>query len=79
MMNAGFPPPKSEILDAWLTAVSSHLAVRRRDFGRVDKKKRNRERERARREARLLFAEYHQDLALSGVASFGGIERRSAA
>jgi hypothetical protein len=55
---------KNEVLDAWLSAVSSHLAVRRVEGRGQARPKRNRERERARREARLLFAEYYRDLAV---------------
>lgn len=61
-------PNKSHVLDAWLDAVSSHLAVRREVTRSGQRPKRNRERERARREARLLFAEYYRDLAVESAA-----------
>lgn len=56
---------KNEALDAWLNAVSSHLAVRRTET--TGATSRNRSRELARREARRLFAVYYRDLAKARV------------
>lgn len=52
-------------LDNWLKAVNSHLAVRRLESQTAPRPKRNRERERARREARQLFAQYYQERAIA--------------
>lgn len=51
-------------LKSWLSAVNSHLEVRRVENQARPRPKRNRERERARREARKLFAQYYADLAI---------------
>ena len=56
---------KTDVLDAWFQAVNSHLAVRRLETRNLPRPKRNRERERARRQARQLFAEYYRDLAVA--------------
>ncbi|MBX2813364.1 MAG: hypothetical protein KTR25_16230 [Myxococcales bacterium] len=62
MTSARSNNPSPEALDAWLNAVSSHLAVRR--FSARDGfHNRNRERERARRQARKLFQDYYRNLA----------------
>ncbi|MEQ8572254.1 MAG: hypothetical protein RMA76_45455 [Deltaproteobacteria bacterium] len=55
----------SNTLDSWLKAVNSHLAVRRLETQATPRPKRNRERERARREARQLFAQYYQERAIA--------------
>lgn len=52
-------------LDNWLQAVNNHLAVRRIETSATPRPKRNRERERARREARQLFAQYYQERAIA--------------
>lgn len=67
MINAATPNPSnpsSEVLNSWLSAVSSHLAVRRHE-SRDGLSQRNRERERARRQARKLFQEYYRTLAIA--------------
>ncbi len=51
-------------LNSWLKAVNTHLAVRRIETKATPRPKRNRERERARREARQLFAQYYQERAI---------------
>lgn len=50
-------------LSSWLSAVSTHLQVRRITSQGTPKPKRNRERERARREARQLFAQFYAERA----------------
>ncbi len=57
-----------ELLSDWLSAVNSHLALRRTAVRSTPRPKRNRERERARREARQLFAMYYQEIALARAA-----------
>ena len=64
MMTSQEPTPSTEVLSAWLKAVSSHLAVRRFE-SREGVPCRNRERERARRQARKLFRDYDRTLALA--------------
>lgn len=64
MNRANTPFEKSNALDAWLAAVSTHLAVRKTE-SRSSPSVRNRSRQRARMEARRLFAEYERDLALA--------------
>jgi hypothetical protein len=60
MMQTGRKPS----LSTWLDAVSDHLTVRRMEQRNLPRPKRNRDRERARREARQLFAQYYQKRAL---------------
>jgi hypothetical protein len=48
--------------------VSSELSIRRIEARSTPRPKRNRERERARREARQLFVEYYADRALNYAA-----------
>ena len=55
MMTRTTPTPT---LSKWLNAVSTHLDARRTERRAAPKPQRNRERERARREARQLFREY---------------------
>jgi len=50
-------------LNSWLANVNQHLDQRRTDRSALPRTKRNRERERARREARQLFREYEMELA----------------
>lgn len=52
------------LLDTWLDSVNAHLSIRRLHARATPGPRRNRERERARREARQLFAEYYADLAV---------------
>ncbi len=54
-------------IDSWLDAVSNHISVRRQTLQDRPRPKRNREREKARRQARQLFAEYYADLAVEQV------------
>jgi hypothetical protein len=61
MMQTG--PKKT--LHSWLDAVNDHLTVRRSEMRSIPRPKRNRERERARREARQLFAQYYQEHAIN--------------
>lgn len=51
-------------LHTWLRTVHSFIGQRRVDRGALPRPKRNRERERARREARQLFREYYAELAV---------------
>ncbi|MEM1025557.1 MAG: hypothetical protein AAGD10_15945 [Myxococcota bacterium] len=51
-------------IDNWLDAISNHITVRRQTLQDRPRPKRNREREKARRQARQLFAEYYADLAV---------------
>jgi hypothetical protein len=55
---------KTPNLKTWLSTVSDHLDQRRVDKQALPRPKRNRERERARREARQLFRDYYDELAL---------------
>ncbi len=55
-------------LHTWLRGVSSELSIRRIEARSTPRPKRNRERERARREARQLFVEYYADRALNYAA-----------
>ncbi len=52
-------------LNRWLKAVNTHLHVRRAEIQALPRPKRNRERERARREARQLFAQFYADQAVN--------------
>lgn len=52
-------------LSSWLTTVHSHLEQRRVERSSMPRPKRNRERERARREARQLFREFYAERALN--------------
>ena len=63
MMQTG--PEKKKTLNHWLDAVTDHLTVRRMEQRAIPRPKRNRERERARREARQLFAQYYQENAIN--------------
>lgn len=54
-------------LDAWLSAVTAHLAERRHELR--SRPSGARERQRARREARRLFAEYRDRIAEAHEAS----------
>jgi len=63
MMQTG--PKKT--LHSWLDGVKDHLTVRRSEMRSIPRPKRNRERERARREARQLFAQYYQENALNAL------------
>lgn len=65
MMTTATESNPNPTLDNWLKAVSSHLAVRRMEQHAAPRPKRNRERERARREARQLFAQYYQERAIA--------------
>ncbi|MCK6549023.1 hypothetical protein L6R52_24470 [Myxococcota bacterium] len=56
-------------LQAWLSNVNQHISTRRIEMKSLPRPKRNRERERARREARQLFAEYYAERALDPLAS----------
>jgi hypothetical protein len=60
---------KANTLQGWLTGVSGELAVRREESRALPRPKRNRERERARREARQLFAAYYAERAINQYAS----------
>lgn len=62
MMQTGLE--KKKTLNNWLRAVNDHLAVRRMEQRAMPRPKRNRDRERARREARQLFAQYYAERAL---------------
>lgn len=53
------------MLNSWLKAVNTHLEVRRSEVRSTPRPKRNRARERARREARQLFAEHYANLAIA--------------
>ncbi|MFO0725014.1 MAG: hypothetical protein U1E65_14640 [Myxococcota bacterium] len=57
-------PTKTPNFKNWLSVVSDHLDQRRMDKRSLPRPKRNRERERARREARQLFRDYYAELAL---------------
>jgi hypothetical protein len=60
MMQTGRKPN----LRTWLEAVNDHLTVRKMEMRTIPRPKRNRDRERARREARQLFAQYYAERAL---------------
>ena len=64
MMNAD-----KTTLSSWLKTVSVELQVRRDESRALPRPKRNRERERARREARQLFQAYYAERALELYAS----------
>ncbi|HJL41358.1 MAG TPA: hypothetical protein RMG48_08630 [Myxococcales bacterium LLY-WYZ-16_1] len=53
------------MLNSWLKAVNTHLEVRRMEVRASPRPKRNRAREKARREARQLFAEHYANLAIA--------------
>lgn len=53
-----------QTLSSWLNVVNDHLDRRRVDRSSTPRPKRNRDRERARREARQLFRDYYAELAL---------------
>ncbi len=53
-----------QTLSSWLNVVNDHLDRRRVDRSATPRPKRNRDRERARREARQLFRDYYAELAL---------------
>jgi hypothetical protein len=55
-------------LQSWLQSVSSELEVRRIETRALPRPKRNREREKARREARQLFAAYYAEQAIHNIA-----------
>jgi hypothetical protein len=55
---------EARFYDSWLGAVNAHLSVRRLHAAAMPKPRRNREREKARRQARQLFAEYYADRAI---------------
>jgi hypothetical protein len=65
MMQTG-PEKKKSLtsLTHWLDAVNDHLTVRRTENRTIPRPKRNRERERARREARQLFVQYYTEKAV---------------
>jgi hypothetical protein len=52
-------------LNKWLDTVHAHIERRRVERTALPRPKRNRERERARREARQLFRDYYADRAAS--------------
>lgn len=54
-------------LNTWLQTVHKHLEFRRTERLTAPRPSRNRERERARREARQLFLEYYRETALQGL------------
>lgn len=56
-------------LHTWLKGVSSELSIRRIEARATPRPKRNREREKARREARQLFAEFYAERAISSYAA----------
>jgi hypothetical protein len=56
-------------LTHWLSGVRTQLQIRREETRALPRPKRNRERERARREARQLFATYYADCAIERLAS----------
>jgi hypothetical protein len=60
MMQTG----SKQTLSTWLKSVNNHLEVRRTEQRAVPRPKRNRERERARREARQLFVQYYAEHAI---------------
>ncbi|MGF1509425.1 MAG: hypothetical protein ACFB9M_07980 [Myxococcota bacterium] len=55
---------QKQFFNSWLDAVNTHLSVRRMEVAQSPKPSRNREREKARRQARQLFAEYYADRAI---------------
>jgi hypothetical protein len=62
MMNVKEEPTT---LNGWLKTVSTELSIRRIEARATPRPKRNREREKARREARQLFASYYAERAVS--------------
>ena len=60
-------PQNREPLNTWLRSVSTHIDARREERLVQPKPKRNRARERARREARVLMREYKFGLLLQDV------------
>lgn len=52
-------------LHGWLKTVSTELSIRRIEARATPRPKRNREREKARREARQLFQSYYQEVAVA--------------
>lgn len=60
---------KPDLLTSWLKDLNVELAVRREESRALPRPKRNRERERARREARQLFASYYAEQALESLPS----------
>ena len=65
MMN--LETPTRPVLRSWLQNVHQHLEVRRSERQAAPRPKRNRDRERARREARQLFVQYYQETAMQGL------------
>jgi hypothetical protein len=55
---------KTDTLKSWLSQVNGQLQVRRVETQGVSRPKRNRDRERARREARALFSEFYAEMAI---------------
>jgi hypothetical protein len=56
---------EADTLHGWLQTVSNELSIRRIEARSTPRPKRNREREKARREARQLFQSYYQEVAVS--------------
>ena len=52
-------------LHGWLRTVSNELSIRRIEARATPRPKRNREREKARREARQLFQSYYAEVAVN--------------
>lgn len=68
LLNSGkmmTPSMTPTLLSSWLETVSAHIQMRRFETRTPVRASRNRERERARREARQLFATYHADRAMA--------------
>jgi hypothetical protein len=59
---------KVDTLHGWLKTVSTELTVRRIEQRATPRPKRNREREKARREARQLFNAYYAERAVEYAA-----------
>lgn len=55
---------KKNTLSTWLQAVNGQLQARRVETQGMTRPKRNRERERARREARVLFSQFYAEQAM---------------
>lgn len=55
---------KNSTLTTWLQAVNGQLQARRIETQSLTRPKRNRERERARREARILFSQFYAEQAM---------------
>lgn len=55
---------KKSTLTTWLQAVNGQLQARRIETQSLTRPKRNRERERARREARILFSQFYAEQAM---------------